>query len=131
MVLCTVAVLPHPSLPGFKGEVCYSITLTVAAALDVACRQGLSCLLTQYCATFEFETLHLLPRDYWRLTPLVDEVPSHEGIQDDIDVASFCETDETLVETTRYLDRPRQDHIQSIQVLICSSLDMHMLSVCA
>jgi hypothetical protein len=32
MVLCTVAVLPHPSLPGFKGEVCYSTVLTVATA---------------------------------------------------------------------------------------------------
>jgi hypothetical protein len=25
MVLCTVAILPHPSLLGFKGEVCYSL----------------------------------------------------------------------------------------------------------
>jgi hypothetical protein len=33
MVLYTVAVLPHPSLPGFKGEVCYSTALTVAAAV--------------------------------------------------------------------------------------------------
>jgi hypothetical protein len=104
MVLCTVAVLPHPSLPGFKGEFCYSITLTVAAALDVAYRQGLGCLLAQYRATFESETLRLLPRYYWRLTPLVDGVPSHEGIQDDVDTAPFRETDETLVETTRYLD---------------------------
>jgi hypothetical protein len=39
MVLCTAAVLPHPSLPGFKGEVCYN------TALDVACRQALCCLL--------------------------------------------------------------------------------------
>jgi hypothetical protein len=38
MVLSTVAVLPHPSLLGFKGEVCYSVALTVATALDVACR---------------------------------------------------------------------------------------------
>jgi hypothetical protein len=52
MVLCTVAVLPHPSLPGFKGEVCYSATLTVATALDVACRQALGCLLTQYRTSF-------------------------------------------------------------------------------
>jgi hypothetical protein len=33
----------------------------------------------------------------------VDGVPSHEGIQDDVDAAPFCETDETLVETTSYL----------------------------
>jgi hypothetical protein len=33
----------------------------------------------------------------------VDGVPSHEGIQDDVDAASFCETDETLVETASYL----------------------------
>jgi hypothetical protein len=45
-VLCMVAVLPHPSLPGFKGEVCYSTALTVAIALDVACRHALGCLLT-------------------------------------------------------------------------------------
>jgi hypothetical protein len=38
MVLSMVAVLPHPSLLGFKGEVCYSVALTVATALDVACR---------------------------------------------------------------------------------------------
>jgi hypothetical protein len=38
MVLCTVTVLSHPSLSGFKGEVCYSTALTVATALDVACR---------------------------------------------------------------------------------------------
>jgi hypothetical protein len=38
MVLCTVTVLPHPSLSGFKGEVCYSTALTIATALDVACR---------------------------------------------------------------------------------------------
>jgi hypothetical protein len=31
-------VLPHPSLPGFKGEVCYSTALTVATVPDVACR---------------------------------------------------------------------------------------------
>jgi hypothetical protein len=61
MVLCTVIVLPHPSLPGFKGEVCYIITLTIVTALDIACRQALGCLLTQYCATFESETLRLLP----------------------------------------------------------------------
>jgi hypothetical protein len=47
--------------------------------------------------------LRLLPRDYWRLAPLVDRVPSHEGIQDDVDAAPFCETDETLVETASYL----------------------------
>jgi hypothetical protein len=57
MVLCTVAVLPHPSLPGFKGEVCYSTVLIVAIALDVACRQALGCLLAQYRATFETGTL--------------------------------------------------------------------------
>jgi hypothetical protein len=45
MVLCTVAILPHSILPGFKGEVCYSTVLTVATALDVACRQALGCLL--------------------------------------------------------------------------------------
>jgi hypothetical protein len=33
----------------------------------------------------------------------VDRVPSHEGIQDDVDVAPFRETDETLVETASYL----------------------------
>jgi hypothetical protein len=44
-VLCTVAVLPHLNLPGFKGEVCYSTALTVAIALDVACRQALGFLL--------------------------------------------------------------------------------------
>jgi hypothetical protein len=33
----------------------------------------------------------------------VDGVPSHEGIQDDIDAAPFRESDETLVETTSYL----------------------------
>jgi hypothetical protein len=38
MVLCAVAVLPHPNFPRFKGEVCYRTTLTVATALDVACR---------------------------------------------------------------------------------------------
>jgi hypothetical protein len=46
MVLCTVAVLPHPSLPGFKGEVCYSIVLTVTTALDIACHPALGCFLT-------------------------------------------------------------------------------------
>jgi hypothetical protein len=57
IVLCTVAVLPHPSLPGFKGEVCYSTVLTVATALDVVCHQALGCLLAQYHATFEYGTL--------------------------------------------------------------------------
>jgi hypothetical protein len=103
MVLCTVAVLPHPSLPGFKGEVCYNTALTVTTTLDVACRQALGCLLAQYRATFESGTLRLLPRDYWHLALLVDGVPSHEGIQDDVDAAPFRETDETLVETARYL----------------------------
>jgi hypothetical protein len=103
MVLCTVIVLPHPSLPGFKGEVCYSTALTVATALDVACRQVLGCLLAQYCASFEFGALRLLPRDYWRLAQLVDRVPLHEGIQDDVDAAPFHETDEILVETASYL----------------------------
>jgi hypothetical protein len=45
MVLCTVTVLPHPSVLGFKGEVCYSTALTVVTALDVACRQALGCVL--------------------------------------------------------------------------------------
>jgi hypothetical protein len=103
MVLCTVAMLPHPSLPGFKGEVCYSAALTIATALDVACRQALGCLLAQYRASFESGTLRLLPRDYWRLAPLVDGVPSYEGIQDDVDAAPFRESDETLVETASYL----------------------------
>jgi hypothetical protein len=103
MVLCTVAVLPHPSLPGFKGEVCYSTALTVVTALDVAYRQALACLLAQYRATFDTGTLRLLPRDYWHLAPLVDGVPSHEGIQDDVDDAPFHETNETLVEMARYL----------------------------
>jgi hypothetical protein len=103
MVLYTVAVLPHLSLLGFKGEVCYSTVLTIAAALDIAYRQALGCLLAQYHTTFETETLRLLPRDYWRLAPLVDGVPSHEGIQDDVDAAPFLETDETLVETASYL----------------------------
>jgi hypothetical protein len=103
MVLCTVAVLPHPSLPGFKGEVCYSAALTVATALDVTCRQALGCLLAQYRASFESVTLPLLPLDYWRLAPLVDRVPSYEGIQDDVDAAPFRESDETLVETASYL----------------------------
>jgi hypothetical protein len=80
MVLFTVAILPHPSLPGFKGEVCYSIVLTIATALDVACRQALGCLLAQYHANFEFGTLRLLPWDYLRLAPLVDGVHSNEGI---------------------------------------------------
>jgi hypothetical protein len=53
MVLCTVAVLPHPSLT----RVC-----------------------AQYRASFESGTFRLLPRDYWRLAPLVDGVPSYEGI---------------------------------------------------
>jgi hypothetical protein len=103
MVLCTVTVLPHPSLSGFKGEVCYSAALTVATALDVACRQALGYLLAQYRASFESGTLRLLPRDYWRLAPLVDGVPSYEGIQDDVDAAPFRESDETLVETASYL----------------------------
>jgi hypothetical protein len=103
MVLCTVAVLPHPSLPGFKGEVCYSAALTVVTALDVACCQALGCLLAQYRASFESGTFRLLPRDYWCLAPLVDEVPSYEGIQDDVDAAPFRESDETLVETASYL----------------------------
>jgi hypothetical protein len=64
MVLCMVAVLPHPNLPGFKGEVCYSTALTVATALDVACRQELGYLLAQYHVSFESGTLRLLPRDY-------------------------------------------------------------------
>jgi chromosome segregation ATPase len=34
----------------------------------------------------------------------VDGVPSHEGIQDDVDAAPFCESDEILVETASYLD---------------------------
>jgi hypothetical protein len=33
----------------------------------------------------------------------VDEVPSHEGIQDDVDAAPFRESDETLVEMASYL----------------------------
>jgi hypothetical protein len=33
----------------------------------------------------------------------VDEVPSHEGIQDNVDTAPFRDTDETLVETANYL----------------------------
>jgi hypothetical protein len=103
MVLCTVAVLPHLSLPRFKEEVCYSTALTVATALDVACRQALGCLLAQYRASFESRTLRLLPRDYWCLAPLVDGVPSHEGIQDDVDAAPFRESNETLVETASYL----------------------------
>jgi hypothetical protein len=57
MVLSTVAVLPHPNFPGFEGEVCYSTALTLATVLDVAYRQALGCLLAQYHATFESETL--------------------------------------------------------------------------
>jgi hypothetical protein len=102
-VLCTVVVLPHPSLPWCKGEVCYSTALTVAIALDVACRQALGFLLAQYRASFESGTLRLLPRDYLRLAQLVDGVPSYEGIQDDVDAAPFREFDETLVETASYL----------------------------
>jgi hypothetical protein len=64
MVLCTVAVLPHPSLLGFKGVVCYSNALIVATVLVVACHRALGCLLAQYRATFETGTLRLLPRDY-------------------------------------------------------------------
>jgi hypothetical protein len=103
MVIGTVTVLPHPSLPRLKGEVYYSTALTVATVLDAACRQALGCLLAQYRATFESETLRFLPRDYWRLAPLMDGVPSHEGIQDDIDTTPFSKTDETLVETASYL----------------------------
>jgi hypothetical protein len=33
----------------------------------------------------------------------VDEVPSYEGIQDDVDAVPFRESDETLVETVSYL----------------------------
>jgi hypothetical protein len=47
--------------------------------------------------------LRLLPRDYWRLAPLVDGVPSLEGIQDDVDTTPFRETGETLVEMASYL----------------------------
>jgi hypothetical protein len=47
--------------------------------------------------------LRPLPQHYWRLSPLVDGVPSHEGIQDDVDVVPFRESDETLVETVSYL----------------------------
>jgi hypothetical protein len=68
MVLYTVTVLPHPSLLGFKGEVYYSTALTVAIAIDIACRQTLGCLLAQYRATFGFGTLRLLPGDYWHLS---------------------------------------------------------------
>jgi hypothetical protein len=103
MVLCTVVVLSHPSLLGFKGEVCNNTALTVVTALDVACHQALGCLLSQYHATFESGTLRLLPRDYWCLTPLVDGVPSHEGIQDDVDAAPFRKTNKTFVETASYL----------------------------
>jgi hypothetical protein len=103
MVLCTIVVLPHPSLPGFKGEVCYNTVLTAVTVLDVACRQALGCLLAQYRTSFESGTLRLLPRDYWCLAPLVDGVLSHEGIQDDVDGAPFRESDKTLVETASYL----------------------------
>jgi hypothetical protein len=71
--------------------------------MDLAYRQTLGCLLTQYRATFETAMLHLLPRDYWHLAPLVDGVPSHEGIQNNVDIAPFHESDETLVEITNYL----------------------------
>jgi hypothetical protein len=99
MVLCTVVVLPHPSLMGFMGEVCYSTALTVVTVLDVARRQALGCLLAQYRASFESGTLRLLPRDYWRLALLVDGVPSYEGIQNDVDATPLRESDETLVQT--------------------------------
>jgi hypothetical protein len=33
----------------------------------------------------------------------VDEVPSHEGIQDDVDAAPFREINETLVQIASYL----------------------------
>jgi hypothetical protein len=102
MVLRKVAVLPHSSLPGYKGEVCYSTALTIATALNVACRQALGCLLAQYRATFKSGMLRLLPRDYWRLALLEDGVPSHEGIQDDVDNTPFRESDETLVEMASY-----------------------------
>jgi hypothetical protein len=64
LVVCTVAVLPHPNLLGFKGEVCYNTAVTVATAIDVACSQALGCLLAQYRPTFKSRTLRLLPRDY-------------------------------------------------------------------
>jgi hypothetical protein len=35
LVLCTIVVHHHPTLPGFKGEVCYSTTLTVPTAMDL------------------------------------------------------------------------------------------------
>jgi hypothetical protein len=35
LVLCTVTVLPHPVLPGFKGEVSYGIMMTIHTALDL------------------------------------------------------------------------------------------------
>jgi hypothetical protein len=103
MMLCTVVVLPHLSFPGLKGEVCYSIAFTVATAMDVACRQALGRVLAQYRATIESGTLQFLPRDYWRLAPLKDGVPSHDRILDDVDAAPFGKTDETLVETSSYL----------------------------
>jgi hypothetical protein len=53
--------------------------------------------------SFESGTFRLLPRDYWRLAPLVDGVPSYEGIQEDVDAAPFRESDETLVEIASYL----------------------------
>jgi hypothetical protein len=71
--------------------------------MDVSYRKALGCLIAQYRTTFESGTLCFLPRDYWRLAPLVDRVPLHEGIQGDIDVAPFCKSDETLVETASYL----------------------------
>jgi hypothetical protein len=103
MVICTIIVLPHSSLPGFKGEVCYSTALTVTTALDVARRQALDYLLAQYRTTFESGTLRLLPQDYWHLALLVDGVPSHEGIQVQVNAAPFHESDETLVEMASYL----------------------------
>jgi hypothetical protein len=33
----------------------------------------------------------------------MDGVPSHEGIQDNVDTAPFRKSDETLVETASYL----------------------------
>jgi hypothetical protein len=70
--------------------------------------------------------LGLLPRDYWRLAPLVDGVPSHEGIQDDVDAAPFRETDETLVETTSYLVDHEQyaHHLEDeSQTILCQIRD--------
>jgi hypothetical protein len=102
-VLYTVAILPHPTLPGFKWEVTYNTAMILPTTMDLANRQALGCLLAQYRGTFEIGELRLLPRDYWRLAPLVDRVPSHEGLQDDVDVAPFRESDKTLVETASYL----------------------------